>query len=34
VISVLAAVWETAGYPWSVRLKALLPSWMSWIGKG
>ena len=34
VISVLAAVWEAAGYPWSVRLKSLLPSWMPWIGKG
>ena len=31
VISLLAAVWEAAGYPWSVRLKALLPSWMPWI---
>jgi len=31
VISVLAGVWEAAGYPWSVRLKALLPSWMPWI---
>lgn len=30
-ISILAAVWEAAGYPWSVRLKALLPSWMRWI---
>ena len=33
VISVLAAVWEAAGYPWSVRLKALLPSWLPWIRK-
>jgi integrase-like protein len=32
-ISVLAAVWEAAGYPWSVRLKALLPLWMPWIKK-
>ena len=24
VISVLSAIWEAAGYPWSVRLKALL----------
>lgn len=31
VISVLKAVWEAAGYPWSVRLKALLPLWMVWI---
>jgi hypothetical protein len=31
VISVLASVWEAAGYPWSVRLKALLPLWLPWI---
>jgi hypothetical protein len=31
VVSLLAAVWEAAGYPWSLRLKALLPSWMPWI---
>jgi len=31
VLSVLAAVWEAAGCPWSVRLKALLPLWMPWI---
>jgi transposase InsO family protein len=30
---VLTAVWEAAGYPWSVRLKALLPAWMPWIRK-
>jgi hypothetical protein len=30
-ISVLKAVWEGADYPWSVRLKALLPEWMPWI---
>jgi transposase InsO family protein len=30
-MAVLAAVWEAAGYPWSVRLKALLPNWMPWI---
>ncbi len=28
---VLLAVWEAAGYPWSVRLKALLPLWLPWI---
>jgi transposase InsO family protein len=33
VLSILAAVWEAAGYPWSVRLKALLPLWMPWIRK-
>jgi transposase InsO family protein len=32
-ISILTGVWEAAGYPWSVRLKALLPSWMPWIRK-
>ncbi len=32
-LSVLKAVWEAAGYPWSVRLKALLPEWMPWIRK-
>ena len=32
-LAVLAAVWEAAGYPWSVRLKALLPLWMPWIRK-
>ena len=29
-ISVLAAIWEAAGYPWSARLKALLPLWLPW----
>jgi hypothetical protein len=32
-VAVLTAVWEAAGYPWSVRLKALLPNWMPWIRK-
>lgn len=31
VLSILKAVWEAADYPWSVRLKALLPEWMLWI---
>jgi hypothetical protein len=31
VIQVLAQVWEAAGYPWSVRLKALLPLWLPWL---
>ncbi len=30
-VSILTGVWEAAGYPWSVRLKALLPIWMPWI---
>jgi hypothetical protein len=33
VLSVLAAIWEAAGYPGSVRRKALLPNWMPWIRK-
>jgi transposase InsO family protein len=31
LIRILKAVWEAADYPWSVRLKALLPEWMPWI---
>ena len=31
VISILKAIWEAADYPWSARLKALLPDWMPWI---
>ena len=30
VITVLAAIWEAAGYPWSTRLQALLPLWLPW----
>ena len=33
VIQVLAQVWEAAGYPWSVRLKAMLPLWLPWLRK-
>jgi len=29
-ISVLATIWEAASYPWSARLKALLPLWLPW----
>jgi transposase InsO family protein len=32
-VAVLTSVWEAAGYPWSVRLKALLPVWLPWIRK-
>jgi hypothetical protein len=31
VMMILGAIWEAAGYPWSVRLKALLPEWLPWI---
>jgi len=30
VIAVLVVIWEAAGYPWSVRLKALVPRWLPW----
>jgi hypothetical protein len=30
VIQVLAAIWRAAGYPWSLRLQALLPLWLPW----
>jgi hypothetical protein len=29
----LRVVWEAANYPWSVRLKALLPCWLPWLKK-
>ena len=30
VITTLRTIWAAAGYPWSVRLKALLPAWLPW----
>jgi hypothetical protein len=33
LVSVLKAVWKAAGYPWSVRLKALMPLWRPWVRK-
>ena len=30
-LAILTQVWEAAGYPWSVRLKALLPLWLPWL---
>ena len=30
VIEALRVIWEAAGYPWSLRLKALLPLWLPW----
>ena len=30
VVAALRAIWAAAGYPWSVRLKALLPAWVPW----
>ena len=31
LVSILQAVWEAADYPWSARLKALLPEWLPWM---
>ena len=30
VVGALRAIWTAAGYPWSLRLKALLPAWLPW----
>jgi len=30
VVRALVAIWTAAGYPWSQRLKALLPMWLPW----
>jgi hypothetical protein len=30
VVGPLRRIWEAAGYPWSVRLKAVLPIWLPW----
>jgi hypothetical protein len=30
VVRALRAIWTAAGYPWSRRLKALLPMWLPW----
>jgi hypothetical protein len=30
VIGALRGIWEAAGYPWSARLRALLPVWLPW----
>jgi transposase InsO family protein len=31
VLGLVRAIWEVAGYPWSVRLKALIPLWLPWV---
>jgi hypothetical protein len=30
VIGALRTIWQAAGYPWSARLRALLPLWLPW----
>ena len=32
-IRILAGIWKASGYPWSVRLKAILPLWLSFAKK-
>lgn len=32
-VRVLEGIWKAADYPWSVRLKALLPHWLAWARK-
>ena len=32
-IEAMAKLWEAAGFPWSVRLKAMLPVWLPWLRK-
>lgn len=32
-VAVLAIIWQAAGYPWSVRLKAMIPLWLPWARK-
>ena len=32
-IKVLEAIWAAADYPWSVRLKAMIPYWLPWARK-
>lgn len=33
LVRILETIWEDSQYPWSVRLKKLLPLWMPWIRK-
>lgn len=30
LLTIVEKIWKVAGYPWSVRLKALLPLWLPW----
>jgi len=33
VLAALTAIWQAANYPWSTRLKAMLPLWLPWLEK-
>jgi hypothetical protein len=32
-VELLRVIWDAANYPWSVRLKALVPLWLPWVRK-
>jgi len=32
-VEILRVIWESANYPWSLRLKALIPLWLPWVKK-
>ena len=32
-LDALQAIWEAAGYPWSARLRALVPLWLPWAAR-
>jgi len=33
MVELLRVIWDAANYPWSVRLKALVPLWLPWVRK-
>jgi hypothetical protein len=33
VVEVLRVIWEASNYPWSLRLRALIPLWLPWVKK-
>ena len=33
VVEILRTIWEAANYPWSLRLRALIPLWLPWVKK-
>lgn len=33
MVEVVRLIWDAANYPWSVRLKALIPLWLPWVRK-
>jgi hypothetical protein len=33
MVELLRVIWDAANYPWSVRLRALIPLWLPWVRK-